>query len=68
MTTLIWQEKSNRTVYRIQTDEFDVHDKLRGRNGFTLAGEGMNVPLWVYRAEFESHEEAQKILSIVEKS
>jgi hypothetical protein len=65
--TVIWRESGMISVYRIQTDDPVLHQHLSQQKEFELVGWGINIPLWIYRAEFSSLDEAHKILSVLGK-
>jgi len=55
-----------KSIYRIQTENINVHWQLMQRQEFELVAEGVNADLWVYRGEFSSIEKAnQTIKSII---
>jgi len=49
-------------IFRIQTDEVAVADKMRRRKRFRLTGEGLNCKLWIYIAEFYRPQKARGAL------
>ena len=68
MALLIWQEENSGRNFRIQTDDVEIHRKMVESKDFKLVGEGMNVPLWIYRAEFPSLESARQMINVIIKS
>jgi hypothetical protein len=51
----IWQDEGDKRSFRIQTDDRELHRRMQNDDRFQLAGEGFNIDLWVYQAEFPSH-------------
>jgi len=47
----MWRVKGE-TVYRFQTDEKHISEKMKRRKKFSLGARGMNCPLWIYSASF----------------
>lgn len=62
MRTDLWQEERGVNIFRIQTDEKDVADKLKRRKNFKLVAWGMNCPLWIFVCSFYSYQKARKAL------
>ena len=62
---LMWQEIDGKFVFRFQTDDENVHRHMSQLEGFTLAGQGVNIDLWIYRVEFSSFENAKKTLEFL---
>ncbi len=60
--TYLWQEQRGKPFYRFQTDDYKIASKMKGRKKFTLAGRGMNCPLWIFIAEFIRPDIAKKAL------
>ena len=60
--TYLWQEQRGKPFYRFQTDDYKIAAKMKGRKKFTLAGRGMNCPLWIFIAEFSRSDIARKAL------
>ena len=60
--TYLWQEQRGKPFYRFQTDDYKIASKMKGRKKFTLAGRGMNCPLWIFIAEFSRPDIARKVL------
>ena len=50
----IWQDVVGKPSFRIQTVNEDFHQEMLQSDRFELAGWGVNIPLWIYRAEFPS--------------
>ena len=46
--TYLWQEVRGEMIFRIQTDEPEVAEKMRRRNKFALTARGMNCKIWIY--------------------
>jgi hypothetical protein len=61
----IWQEAQDKTMFRFQTDDENIHFILSQRNDFKLVGWGLNVNLWIYLGKFNSLREAQHTLRII---
>ena len=52
----IWQDIGNKQSFRIQTDDKELHKRMQSDDRFRLAGEGFNIDVWVYQAEFPSRQ------------
>jgi len=63
--TYVWREVEGKPVFRIQTDDKAVHRYMSQCKEFKLVGQGVNVNLWVYRAEFHSLQKACQVLKFV---
>jgi hypothetical protein len=50
--TYMWQEQRGVLIFKFQTDEKLIADKMKRRQKFSLTAYGMNCPLWIYRAHF----------------
>jgi hypothetical protein len=61
---LIIQEGDSKPSYRVQTTDQDVHNKLYESNHFKLVGWGVNVLMWIHKAEFESIQVAHKTFEL----
>ena len=61
--TFLWQEERGVMMFRIQTDEPEVADRMRRRKRFTLTAQGMNCKLWIYIARFYSPQKARAALA-----
>jgi len=61
--TYMWQEQRGVMVFRFQTDESRIAEKMRRRKRFILAGEGLNCKLWIYIATFYSPQKARGALA-----
>ncbi len=59
----MWQEQRGVMVFRFQTDESRIAEKMRRRKRFILAGEGLNCKLWIYIATFYSPQKARGALA-----
>jgi hypothetical protein len=60
--TYLWQEQRGEMIFRIQTDESAVAERMRRRKRFELTGSGMNCRLWIYKASFYSAQKARGAL------
>ncbi|MBM3712196.1 MAG: hypothetical protein FJW56_01975 [Actinobacteria bacterium] len=64
--TYLWQEERGQKFYRVQTDEKEVADKLKRRNGFKLIGWSLNSHrLWIFSNKFSRPDIAKKVLKSV---
>ena len=64
--TYLWQEERGRKIYRVQTDEKEVADKLKRRNGFKLIGWSIfGKKLWFFSNEYSRPDIAKKVLANV---
>jgi len=61
--TYMWKEQRGLMIFRIQTDEARVAEKMRRRKKFILTGEGLNCKLWIYIATFYSPQKARGALA-----
>ena len=61
--TDMWQEQRGVMIFRFQTDEARVKEKMRRRKKFILAGWGMNCKLWIYISTFYSPQKARGALA-----
>ena len=61
----IWKENMGKSIYRIQTENINVHWQLMQRQEFELVAEGVNADLWVYRGEFSSIEKANRTIKSI---
>jgi len=61
--TYMWQEQRGVMVFRFQTDESRIAEKMRRRKRFILTGEGLNCKLWIYIATFYSPQKARGALA-----
>jgi len=57
MKTVFWREGGN--YYRIQTENPEIHKKLKRRNEAVLCDNGINCPLWIYRLKYYSLKDAK---------
>jgi len=62
MRTDLWQEERGINLFRFQTDEKSVADKIKRRKNFKQIGWGVNTPLWLFVATFYSYQKARKAL------
>ncbi|NMB82016.1 MAG: hypothetical protein GYA14_09375 [Ignavibacteria bacterium] len=64
--TYLWQEERGQKFYRVQTDEKEVAEKLKRRNGFKLSGWSINGhSLWIFACTFTRPDIAKKVLKSV---
>jgi hypothetical protein len=64
--TYLWQEERGQKFYRVQTDEKEIANKLKRRNGFKLSAWSMNGhKLWIYTCTFSRPDIAKKVLKSV---
>ena len=61
----IWREVKGKPLFRLQTDDQNVHRQIAQRKDFRLVGWGINSNVWIYRAEFSSIQNVQKALNLV---
>ena len=70
----LWQEERGKKYYKVQTDEKDVANKMKRRNGFRLCGYAVNaVPangangtrLWIFSCEFSRPDIARKTIKSI---
>lgn len=54
----IWQDKTSRHSFRIQTENKTLHQKMRSDRRFHLIGTGHNIEVWIYHARFPSLKKA----------
>lgn len=57
----IWQEVEGKPSFRIQTTDEGFNQELLQSDRFELIGWGVNIPLWIHRAEFQSVQHARQI-------
>ena len=57
----MWQEEDDKPIFRFQTDEIAAHHYMSEREEFKLIGQGENISLWIYRAEFSSVKKAMEM-------
>ena len=50
----IWPEVAGKPSFRIQTANEHFHQEMFQSERFELVGWGVNIPLWIHRAEFQS--------------
>ncbi|MGD1006040.1 MAG: hypothetical protein ABR980_02275 [Ignavibacteriaceae bacterium] len=60
--TYLWQPERGIMIFRFQTDERNVADKMKRRKYFKLIGYSHNSNLWVFVAPFYSPQKARKSL------
>jgi hypothetical protein len=56
----MWREVEGKPVFLFQTNEKSTHLYMAQREGFKLVGWGVNINLWIYRAEFSSIRDAEQ--------
>ena len=56
----IWQEIVGKPSFRIQTENEHLHQEMLQTSRFELVGWGVNIPLWIHRAEFQSVQKARQ--------
>jgi hypothetical protein len=67
--TYFWQEERGKNYYRLQTDDIEISEKLKRRNGFRLIGQSMNAEkVWLYICQFARPDIALKVLKSISKS
>ena len=62
LSTQIWQEEHGKPIFRIQTEDENIHISLSQRNDLKLVGWGINFNLWIYLGEFNSLRQARETL------
>lgn len=63
--TYLWQEERGCKVYRIQTDNKAIANKLKRRQKFRLAAQSFTHPLWVFVCHFARPDIAKKTLTSI---
>lgn len=66
--TFMWQEERSKHFYRFQTDEKEIHYKMKRREKFNLVGDGVNCNLWIYQTVITRPDVAKKILKTLSGS
>jgi hypothetical protein len=61
--TYLWQELRGKPEFRIQTKDSRIARKLKRRQQFSLAVEGINTILWVFRGKYSTPQKARQSLS-----
>ena len=61
--THMWQLQRGENLFKFQSDESVVADKMRRRKKFILTGRGLNCKLWIYIATFYSPQKARGALA-----
>ena len=56
--TYFWREYKN--YYRLQTDDKELHQRLKRRKDADLCAEGINCKLWVYRIKYNTPRDAHR--------
>ncbi|MHB8843060.1 MAG: hypothetical protein ACYC56_14945 [Candidatus Aquicultor sp.] len=63
--TYLWQEERGKQYYKVQTDEKEVANKMKRRNGFRLCGYAVNDNLWIFTCQFARPDIAKKTLKSI---
>ena len=63
--TYLWQLERGQNIYRVQTDEKEVADKVKRRNGFKQCDVSITNPLWIFSSTFSRPDIAKKTLKSV---
>lgn len=63
--TYMRQEERGVMLFRFQTDEKSLYDKMKRRKNFKLVSIGQNCDLWVFVASYRSPQKAKKALGIL---
>jgi len=63
--TYMWQEERGVMIFRFQTDEKSVADKMKRRKNFKCVGIGLNCPLWIFVATFYSPQKSKNALNVL---
>lgn len=58
----MWQEERGKPFYRFQTDEKEIHNRMKRREKFKLVAEGVTCNLWIYQANAARPDIARNIL------
>jgi len=61
--TYMWKEQRGVMIFRFQTDESKVAERMRRRKKFALTARGMNCKLWIYIATFYSPQKSKGALA-----
>jgi hypothetical protein len=56
----IWQDVSGKPSFRIQTGNEHIHQEMLQSDRFELVGWGVNIPLWIYRIQFQSFQNVRQ--------
>ena len=56
----MWREEKGKPIYRFQTDEKALADKMRRREKFRIISKGFNCKLWIFGATFSRPDIARK--------
>ena len=65
MSTYMWQEERGVNIFRFQTDEKSVAEKMKRKKNFKQCGWGLNCPFWQFITSFYSPQKARKALGIL---
>ena len=63
--TYLWQEERGKKFYRVQTNENEVAQIMKRRNGFHLCGKAMNANLWIFTCQFARPDKAKDVLKSI---
>lgn len=66
--TYMWQEERGKPFYRFQTDEREIHNRMKRREKFKLVADGANCNLWIYQATAARSDIARKMLKTLSGS
>ncbi len=64
-TTCMWQEERGKKFYKVQTNDKDIANKIKRRNGFHLCAKAVNANLWIFSCEFTRPDIAKKTLKSI---
>lgn len=60
--TYLWKMQRGLKTYRFQTDNREIHNKMKRREKFILVAEGVNCDLWIYQVQISRPDIARNIL------
>jgi len=60
--TYLWQEVYGEPLFRIQTNDPAIRNKLKKNKDVIPVGEGMNSSIWVFKITFDSPGQAPEFL------
>lgn len=66
-STRVWQEVKGNAIFRLQTENENVHHFLSQRQEVKLIAWGVNFNLWIYLGRFDSIRQAQEIMKRAQK-
>ena len=61
--TFLWQEQRGLMIFRIQTTDPRIAERMSRRKRFKLTAKGINCKIWIYIAEFYSPQKARQALA-----